>query len=200
VGRVHGGGQWDGTALTLTEPPSEPRPRDVPDDADRFATPCPEPEGGWRVVNPATATDEAMQAAIQHARAQPDVGGVWVDQSMNPAARQEPIDEGAMNDPTRTILNIAFTGDLVRHEAELRERWGGPLCVSEAAASMAELRGIRRQVEDEVGARMTYSSIDEVRGRIEVGVYADDGLQARFDERYGDGVVLVGAMLQPVEG
>jgi len=58
----------------------------------------------------------------------------------------------------------------------------------------------RREVEDELGDRMTYRAIDEVTGRVEVGVHADDGLQARFDERYGEGVVLVGAMLRPLEG
>ncbi|HEU5084989.1 MAG TPA: hypothetical protein VFU14_16730 [Acidimicrobiales bacterium] len=193
-------GTWDGEALTLTEPPGEPERRG-PDDADRFATPCPEPDGGWQVVDPATATDEAMQAAIDHARAQPDIGGVWLDQSINPAAREEPIDEGAMNDPTRVVLNVTFTGDLERHEADLRQRWGGPLCVSEAPASIADLEAIREEVQAEVGERMTYSSVDEVRGRIEIGVHIDDqGFQARFDERYGESVVVVGATLRPVAG
>lgn len=148
----------------------------------------------------AKATDAGMQAAIEHARSQPDVGGVWVDQSINPASREAQPDETATNDPTRLVLNVTFTGDLERHEDELRARWGGALCVSGAAASMADLEVIRREVEEEVGRRMTYSSIDEVTGRIEVGVYADDGLQARFDERYGEGVVLVGPMLRPVGG
>lgn len=193
-------GTWDGTALTLTEPPTEPGWDEPPDDADRLATRCPAPEGGWQVVDRATATDAGMQAAIEHARSQPDVGGVWVEQSINPASREAQPDETAMNDPTRLVLNVTFTGDLERHEDELRARWGGALCVSGAAASMADLEVIRREVEEEVGRRMTYSSIDEVTGRIEVGVYADDGLQARFDERYGEGVVLVGPMLRPVGG
>ena len=193
-------GTWDGAALTLTEPPSAPRRDDAPDGADRFATPCPEPAGGWQVVDEATATDAAMQEAIEHARAQPDVAGVWVDQSINPDAGREPVDEEAMNDPGRLVLNVTFTGDLERHETELRQRWGGALCVSEAPASMADLEVIRREVEEEVGEAMTSSSIDEVRGRVEIGVYVDDGLQARFDERYGEGVVLVGSFLRPVEG
>lgn len=194
-------GTWDGEALTLTEPPTEPQRQQEPEDHGRFTTPCPQPDGGWQVVNAATATDEAMQAAIAHARAQADVGGVWLDQSINPAAREEPIDEGAMNDPTRLVLNITFTGDLERHEAELREHWGGPLCVSEAPASLADLEAIREEVQAEVGGRMTYSSVDEVRGRIEIGVHIDDqGFQDRFDERYGEGAVVVGATLRPLEG
>lgn len=193
-------GTWDGTALTLTEPPGEPRWDEAPDDRDRFATPCPEPDGGWQVVDPETATDEAMQAAMDHARGQPDFAGAWVDQSVNPAAGREPVDEMAMNDPTRLVLNLRFTRDLDRYEAEVRERWGGALCVSQARASMSELAAIRREVEEELARRMTHSSIDEVTGRIEVGVYADDGLQARFDDAYGQGVVFVGALLRPVEG
>lgn len=81
-------------SLTLTQPPSEPKPpEDVDDDGDRFATPCPEPEGGWQVVDPAKATDEAMQQAIAYAEAQPSVGGVWIDQSINPAAQVAELDE-----------------------------------------------------------------------------------------------------------
>lgn len=194
-------GTWDGERFRLTEPPTEPTPVDPPADDDRFATPCPEPDGGWQVVDPATATDAAMQAAIEYAEAQPDVGGVWLDQSINPASRQDQPDEGAMNDPARLVLNITFTGDLARHEAAIRERWGGPLCVSEAAESMPELERIRAEVEEELAGEYLHSSIDVVRGRVEIGVIADDGsLQRRFDERHGDGVVLVGSALQPVEG
>lgn len=190
-------GTWDGAALTLTEPPSAPRRDDAADD-DPFASPCPEPDGGWQVVDPASATDAAMQEAIAYANAKPAAGGVWVDQSVNPAAGREAIAEEAMNDPGRLVLDIAFTGDLARHEAEIRQRWGGALCVSEAVASRADLEVIRREVEGEVGDAMTYSSIDEVRGRIEIGVFVDDGLQARLDERHGEGVVRVDAFLRPV--
>lgn len=192
-------GTWDGEALTLTEQPSAPDRDEQVDDTDRLETPCPEPEGGWRVVEPETATDAAMQAAIEHARAQPDVGGVWIDQSVNPAAGREPVEEEAMNDPSRLVLNVTFTGDLARHEPELRERWGGALCVSEAAASAAALEGIRSEVEAEVGDAMTYSSVDEVLGRVEVGVHVDEGFQAAFDARYGEGAVRVEAALRPVD-
>lgn len=193
-------GTWDGRALTLTQPPSEPQPPEPSHDEDRFATPCPEPEGGWQVVDPSRTDDAAMQEAIGHANAQPDVGGVWLDQSINPAAREEPIDEERMNDPSKLVLNASFTGDLARHEAALREWWGGPLCVSEARFSRGELEDVRREVEAEVGDRMTYSALDEVRGRVEIGVQVDDGLQQRMDERYGDGVVVVDAALRPVAG
>ena len=191
-------GTWDGEALTLTEPPSEPQRPDVEEDRDRFASPCPEPDGGWQVVDPATATDAAMQEAIAYAEAQPSVGGVWIDQSVNPAARSDQVDEERMNDPTRLVLNATFTEDLATHETAMRERWGGALCVSEASASMAELGEIRREVEAELGARLLYSSIDVVAGRLDVGITVEDDLQGRFDERYGSGVVGIDAALRPV--
>lgn len=191
-------GTWDGEALTLTEPPIEPQPVQRPDeDRDRFATPCPEPVEGWAVLDPDTTSDAAMEAAIEYARAQPEVGGVWVDQSINPAFDQDPVDESRANDPTRLILNISFTDNLAEHEQAIRERWGGPLCVSEASFSHTELTEIRTEVESEVGD-VLYSSLDEVHGRVEIGVTVDDGLQERFDSRYGDGVVDVRAQLRPV--
>lgn len=187
-------GTWDGASLTLTEPPSaadtsgsaEPEPAD-------FETPCPEPEGGWRVVDESLTSDESLNSAIAHARSQTDVGGVWVDQSINP----EPLDETKANDPTKLILNVSFTDDLEQHEEAIRELWGGALCVSEASISMLELAEIRAEVEAEVGDFL-FSGIDEVRGRVEIGVPVDDGLQDHFDQRYGPGVVEVEAQLEPV--
>lgn len=194
-------GTWDGATFTLTEAPAEPTMAEPPDEADRLASPCPEPDGGWQVVDPATATDAAMQAAIEYANAQPDVGGIWVDQSINPAGREEEPDERAMNDPARLVLNITFTGDLERHEEAIRERWGGPLCVSAAAVTTQELERIQTEVQDEAGDGFLHSSVDVVRGEVELGVIVDGGsLQRRFDERYGEGVVRVVAALQPVDG
>jgi hypothetical protein len=193
-------GTWDGSALTLTEPPRPPEPYSGPlPDGDRFATPCPEPDGGWQVVDADRATDQAMQDALAHAQAQPGYAGAWVDQSINPASRSDDPDELAMNDPTRLVLNLRFTGDLERHEAEARDRWGGALCVSEAAASLADLGELRQEAEAMVGDRMLYSSIDEVAGRIEIGVIVDDGVQRQMDERFGEGVVLVDGALRPLD-
>lgn len=193
-------GTYDGEAqsFTLTEPARSPEPATTdPDPGVDTTSPCPPPEGGWQVVDPQTATDEAMSAAIEHARAQPDVGGVWVDQSINPAANAEVVDEWAMNDPERLVLNISFTGDLDRHEAEIRAIWGGALCISEAPRSAADLLTIRQEVEGEVGEHLGSWS-DEVSGTIHVQVTVDDGLQDRFDERYGAGAVVVVPALVPV--
>jgi len=193
-------GTWDGAAFTLTEPPAAPTwPDEAPDDDGRFATPCPAPDGGWAVVDPETATDAAMQAAIEYADAQPDVGAVWLDQSTNPASRQEPPDEAAMNDPARLVLNITFTGDLERHAQAIRERWGGALCVSEATVARSELERIRTEVQDELADRFVASWTDDIRGQVHLSVVVDDGMQQQVDERYGAGVVVIEAALRPVE-
>lgn len=188
-------GTWDGKALTLTEPPRSPAPPEQ-DAGFELSTPCPEPEGGWQVVDSSTATEESMQAAIEYARSQPTVGGAWVDQSLNPA-RDEPANESSANDPTMLILNVAFTDDLERHEEAIREIWGGALCVSQARMSAAELAGIRAELEADV-SNILFSALDEVRGQVQIGVPVDDGLQQRLDERYGPDVVEVQAQLRPV--
>ena len=192
-------GTWDGEALTLTEPAASPEPPDPTDrDQPRFSTPCPEPEAGWKVVDESATSEQAMQAAIEYARSQSTVGGVWMDQSINPVFDENPIDESRTNDPATFILNVSFTGDLEAHEAAIRELWGGLLCVSEAPVTAAKLAEIRAEVEADVGDFLS-SSINEVEGRVEIGVAVDDGLQERVDERYGSGVVDVQAQLRPVD-
>ena len=188
-------GTWDGSALTLTEPPA-PAKRETVRDV-RFPTPCPEPDGGWRVVDASKTSPAAMDAAMTYARSQPSIGGVWIDQSINPAFRKDPPDESAMNDPSFLVINLSFTDDLARQEAAVREIWGGALCVSKAARSAAELGKIRAEVEAAVPGFLG-SSVDEVHGRVEIGVTVDDGLQQRFDEKYGAGLVQVDPRLVPV--
>lgn len=186
--------------FTLTEPPRAPEPvTQDPDPGVDISTPCPLPDSGWHVVDPATATDAAMSAAIQHARAQPDVGGVWVDQSINPAADAEVIDEMAMNDPQRLVLNISFTGDLERHEAEIREIWGGALCVSEAPRSAAELERIVEELVGDDDRTYWWIGVSETEGVVNASVTVDDGLQSELDARYGEGVVVITPQLNRVD-
>jgi hypothetical protein len=187
-------GTWDGAWLSVTEPPGPPvDPVVEPSD---FSSPCDPPAGGWAVVDDAIATEDAQYAAMAHAEAEPDYAGAWVDQSINPASEQEQA-EPAMNDPTKLILNLRFTGDLEQHEREIRKIWGGALCVSKADHTRAELDAIEKELDEELKA--VISAIDEVHGHVEVTVVvAPDDLQASLDRRYGAGVVLVKASLQPV--
>lgn len=185
-------GTWDGETFTLTGPVGEPDFSGQGGETD-FSTPCDEPDGGWQVVDASTATQDGQDAAATYAQAQPDFAGLWVDQSINPAS-----DELGLNDPSKLILNVRFTGDLDRHEAELRDRFGGSLCVIEATRTEAELRTIQEDVFEEVDG--FYASTDIIRGVVEIGVVvADPALQAELDERYGDGVIELQGALRPVE-
>jgi hypothetical protein len=187
-------GRLDGRAFKLTEPAKvsdgslnrEPR---APD----FTSPCPAPAGGWRPVDPGKATTDALQAAESAVNAESDFAGLWLDQKPSPSDRATPV-----NDPTKLVLNVRFTKDLARHEADIRKVWGGALCVSAAEQSLAELDKVRRQFAGEPG--MTYAAIDVVTGTVEIGVFvATQARQRELDAKYGPGLVnLVGA-LEPID-
>ena len=193
-------GTWDGTALTpaAVVPFSAWDESSVPPRPERdLTTPCPEPAGGWRPVEPATTTDRARNQAGRVARALPTYGELWVDQSVNPAFDQPlgPEDEMLMNDPAQLVLNVRVTDDLAGAEAAIREVWGGALCVSQARFTDRELARVQRVVDDLPG--VTYSSRGD--DRVDLGVVHDDGtLQARLDDEYGEGAVVVDSALRPV--
>jgi hypothetical protein len=194
-------GTFDGERFTLTEPPSEPVADQGPERQPSFPTPCEEPPGGWVVVDEATTTHDAMYAAIEHAEAQPDHAGTWLDQSINPALQDEDAAdvEAAANDPARLVLNFRFTGDLDRHEREIREIWGGPLCVSLAEHTASQLHEIQRELHD-LAPGLLSVGVDSVRGVVELHVIVDDGsLQQELNDRYGAGLVHVDSALTPVD-
>ncbi|UMG93499.1 hypothetical protein [Nocardioides sp. TF02-7] len=194
-------GSFDGTALTPTEvvPAREHDTPPVPDEP-VWHTPCPEPAGGWAPVDEATTTERAQQAAIRLAERLPGFGGLWLDQSINPAADAGPSGiegELAMNDPRHTILNVSVTDDLAAAEAAIREVWGGPLCVSEAAMTAHEIRRIGHELGDLPGV-LSYGGSSHP---VDASVVFDDGtLQAWADQTYGEGTVVISSALVPVDG
>lgn len=198
-------GAWNGTTFT----PSEARltaPDDYPveDVTTLFATRCPEPEGGWVPVDPATTTDEAMSAAHRVAEGLPDYAISWGDQSINPVYPETLQDDPpslevqqAMNDPRHTVLNIGVTDDVARAEAAVREVYGGALCVSEFANTDARLREVAKDLRGLPGG--LDSGYGSIANTVEIGVVFDDGsIQAWADEEFGPGVVTVTSALEPV--
>jgi hypothetical protein len=148
-------GTYDSERFTITEPPRPYLPPEPTPEPPPATTPCPLPQDGWRVVDAASATDEAQNAAVAYAQAQPDYSQVWVDSSMNPAWAMKESEITAdtlwmFNDPTKLILNVRFTGDLERHERALRAIWGGSLCVSSGERTSAELENIRAMLSEEL--------------------------------------------------
>lgn len=196
-------GTYDEGRFTLTEPavPSEeydgPRPT-YPEVS--LGSPCPEPEGGWRVLDPANTTEASLEEVARAAEQLPGYAGLWLDQSVNPAADRmgdSPEAELAMNDPTKLVVNVRVAGDPTAAEAKLRRVWGGALCVTTAERTQAELRAI----QEELGELPGVLTSGVGRDRVELQVVHDDGsLQRRLDERYGAGVVEVTSALRPYEG
>lgn len=197
-------GTWDreAQALTLTEPPTVP-PAPGSDGAvgpePDFSTPCPRPEGGWKPVDPATTNQAALEAVDARARQHPDTAGTWLDQSAEPGW-------SGLNDPAQLVFNVRTTGDTAALEAELREVWGGALCVSEATRSSQELQAIADEIRTEHAeveggtGDVAGANVDESRQMVVVDVYVTDpDLQARFEEDYGAGVVEQLPWLTPVE-
>lgn len=181
-------GTYDGTTMTVTkvvssalyDPPADPGA-----DEDPFATPCPEPDGGWQVVDETKADEMAMEAAFTRAAELDGYGGAWMDQHLDPQPS---------NDPAKAIVNVTVTGDPAAAETELRKVWGGALCVSQAKHTEAELTRIQEQLMELPGAFSAGSQRDQVT----VDVLWDDGsLQEWADGAYGDGLVKVTSALKP---
>lgn len=195
-GDFHVVGRYDGDSFSVTEA-GPPKPSHFDDDP--IGTPCDEPAGGWAPVDAALASHEHASRAAQTARKEPDFSGVWFDYygETDPDAQSDAEAYGDI------ILNVAFTNDLDRHERELREIWGGPLCLQQHERTYRELLAIQNDLTPE-GAReldleILGSSTSEVNGTVEIEVVVvHPDTQERLDERYGDGVVVVRGRLAPV--
>ena len=156
-----------------------------------LGTPCVAPAGGWGVVDPAKATEASLERTSARAARMAGYADLWLDQSRSTSP--------GTNDPTRLILNVAFTRDLKARERELRKTWGGALCVTKAPRTQDEIRRIQDQVTKAAGPAALSSASG--RGVVELEVIYDDGtLQDDFDHDYGKGVVRVSSALSPRTG
>ncbi|MBW3536894.1 MAG: hypothetical protein KY395_03870 [Actinobacteria bacterium] len=186
-------GTWDGERLTLTEKPGPPVETKGP--VHDFSTPCEAPEGGWQPVDPPRTTHAAQDSALSYAQEQPEFAGAWLDQ-LNPVSERDNPEESA-NDPSSIVLNLRFTEELARHEAEVRRRWGGALCVTPADHPLSQLRAIQTEVGSDIEG-VLYSSVDQVNGVVDLGVViATQEMQRFLDEKYGEGLVRLSGALQP---
>ncbi|MBO3749813.1 hypothetical protein J5X84_27345 [Streptosporangiaceae bacterium NEAU-GS5] len=202
-GEYHVTGTWDGKRLTLTEPagPQVETPV-MPPSKGRFASPCPEPQGGWHPVDPSAATMETQEQAIQRAQSVPEFAGAWVDQSYLDGLPTG-MESTAANDPAKLVLNLRFTGDLSGREAWIREVWGGALCVTGAERSEASLRKVADALPDDLRSGLDLqaleTSVDTVGNKIDLTVYVvTPRLRGWLDDKYGPGMVEVDGFLKPV--
>lgn len=195
-------GTYDGERFTLTEPAAKPSgPRPPPEDDVTFDTPCPEPEGGWRVVDESRFGMEAQHLVDKRTRSAPDFAGMWVDYPyLDPAELKDPAAAERSGALRNFVLNVRFTGDLAGREEWIREVWGGALCVSQAKYTLQELSKIEQELQSQHGDDVLYSNADEYANHVELEMYvATDELQDGLDAKYGAGVVLLDGWLEPVE-
>jgi hypothetical protein len=136
------------------------------------------------VVDKTKVTDEG--ALLAAAKAQPDFGGVWFDDLADT--------EGGHQDLSKGVFTVSFTGDLDRHEIELRKVWGGPLCITQAPATKRALdAAVDQLLTDQQGGRFDGLDrldvmgfvVNEMRGTVDLQVvWAPDGTEAQLSDHY----------------
>jgi hypothetical protein len=195
-------GTYDGATFSVVRA-EVPPPTLRPSAAERFERfkdaprpACPEPAGGWAVPDPSRRSDRSLEPVTRAARAQPDFAGLWI-------SYLEPMGDNGAEDPEEFVLNLAFTGDPGRHQAQLRPRWGGRLCVTRQQRSYRELLGIQRQLQGstgkELGLRVLGGSIDEYANTVDLQVVVlEERARAALKARYGPGAVQATAALTPL--
>jgi hypothetical protein len=178
-------GVYDGRSFTLTDRPGPAGPSTLlPDEP--LTTPCSSPAAGWHPVDAGRANEQAMSAAVAAARQAPGFAGLW-------------IGNAGMVDQE---LNVAFTEYLDRREAEIRQRWGGALCVVRHERTLRELRNIQGEFSAAAGApfglRLLSVGVDEPANQVVIiAVLLDVDARRAIDARY-PGAVRVVSALAPV--
>jgi hypothetical protein len=195
-------GTWDGSRFTLTRPPEpdDGRSSGEPEEPE-LTSPCAEPAGGWQPVEPATATQAALESALGRAAADPGYAGSWIDQSYLDQLGE--LDQSELerlaNDPARLVLNLRFTGDPAQREPAIRQVWGGALCLSGAEHTEAELVGLQQRLHEDLPDTVLSSGVDPLANAVVAQVFvADPGLQRELDQRYGGGAVILDGWLRPL--
>ena len=177
-------GTFDGTAYHVLEARQAELPTsgESPD----FTNACKAPPGGYPVVDPTKNNEEARLAAVEYANGQMDHAGLWVAEY-------------------NTMLNITFTGDIERHEREIREVWGGKLCVARRPHLAGEIGRVVRELHTDpavaaAGIYVLHGGGDPVHNcaRMEV-LIADAAAQYWADQQYGKGMVCFRGVFKPVD-
>jgi hypothetical protein len=178
-------GTYDGETFTVTADPMSSALYDPAAPTDNpFVTSCPEPEGGWTVVDESKVGFEDQDAVYAAAAQLPNYAGSFLD-----------MDADKPGNASGTIVNVLVTDDPEGAEKALREVWGGPLCVTVAEHTEAELVEIQDGLSGLPGLLSSGPQLD----KLVVDVVWDDGtLQSWADAAYGEGLVAIRSVLQPV--
>lgn len=123
-------GTYDGALFTVRQvdrPPPVRRPSAAERFKDEPKSACPEPEDGWPMPDPARRSERDLGPVTEAARAEPDFAGVWL-------SYLEPMGHNVAEEPGEFVLNVTFTSDLERHQAQLRSLWVDG-CASRASSA-----------------------------------------------------------------
>jgi hypothetical protein len=192
-------GTYDGASFTVSRVALAP-PERQPSHQEQFKHEpkpgCPRPAGGWAVPDPTRRSDRHLDVLTRAARAQRDFAGLWV-------SYLAPMGDNVAEDPGEFVLTVAFTGDLARHQAELRPLWGGRLCVTRQQRTYRQLVRIQRDLHDpavaDLGLRVLGSGIRESANAVTLQVVAlEDRARQALQARYGPGAVQATAVLTPI--
>ena len=174
-------GRYDGTRITVTDVGRATGKRNRDLDVD-FRTPCTTPAGGW-IRDPSNLGIPEFGVLTDIAEASPDYVTMWTDHSQG-----------------IEIKHFAFTGPPAAHRSELEALWGGPLCVVQFEHSREELFAAQAALDDpSLRLDVVASWIDAPGNRVGAqAIVADRAAQRRLDKRFGQGVVKVTSVLEPV--
>jgi hypothetical protein len=189
---------YDVDGFAMASPPEEaqwPEGEEID-----FTPPCDPPAGGWVWTDDPLATPEHMDDAISYANSQPDRSAVWVFSLM------DDLVEAEQSGRQEYVVVALFTGRLDTHEAEMRSRWGGPLCVAKGTTNADQLLRIQTEVTDLIMAGKVpgilgfgSSSVDELKGVVDIGaLIATSEASGWADDRYGEDVVRFVSVFTPL--
>src|SRR5690606_16131960 len=135
-----------------------------------FPAACPAPDGGWRIVDESTATQEGLHAASAVASTIDGFAAIWIDRSLMPVVPEgtDPLEHLRLEavNAGSSIITVALRGDAAAAEQRLREVWGGALCVVSVDSTEQERHELLRAIFDEY--------VD--RGMLSAGMDATTGL------------------------
>lgn len=200
-------GIFDGTRLSVTEEPISGALYDPAVDLSvgrATSTVCPEPDGGWAVLDRDLANANAL---VRAERVALDLDGYlthWSDQfsglaisvpeEANPDPDPEMGDDGTL-DPLKMVLNVQVSGDVAVASEAMRKVWGGAMCVTNPRYAEQELADLAATLADSPGITAALPQYD----RVVLEVLYDDGtLQEYVDDAYGADTVVVVSALRPV--
>lgn len=165
-------GTYDGKVFTVTDSiPAALYDVEATPDPSPLSAACKSPAS----TDPAKATPEDLDATMTAVAALPGYATVWL---------------------TGKTINVAVTENAPAAESKLRETWGGPLCVTTAKHTEAELNAISEELQAALPDLL--SSGSPQADLLEAEVVFDDGsIQTWADKTYGTGLVRISSALVP---